>query len=79
MVSNQLTSISNRSRQIATLQWSYLFLRNSFKLANRIFLFGQYLGTKQDKLFQIAKSSEKGFGKTAVIPLNVRFHVKTVH
>ena len=50
---------SFRGGQIATLQWSHLCFRNSLKIAIRIFLFRQYLGTEQDMLFQIAKSGEK--------------------
>ena len=33
-------------------------LRNSFKIATRIWQFSQYLGTKLDKLYEIAKSVE---------------------
>ena len=41
--------------QVCTFYGPHLCLRNSLKIATRICQFGQYLGTKLDMLFQIAK------------------------
>ena len=46
---------STKGGQVCTLQWSHLCLRNSLKIATRICQFSQYLGTKLDMLFEIAK------------------------
>ena len=45
-------------------------LRNSLKMATRIGQFSQYLGTKLDMLFEIAKWVEIVIilGKTAILP-----------
>ena len=40
------------------LKWSHLCPRNSLQMAIRICQFSQYLGTKLDMLFEIAKSVE---------------------
>ena len=48
---------------------SHLCLQNSLKIATRICQFSQYLGTKLDMLFEIAKSVEIVIvlGKTAIL------------
>ena len=50
-----LVGLNNKGGQVCTLQWSHLCLRNSLKIATRICQFSQYLGTKLDMLFEIAK------------------------
>ena len=59
-----------RGRQVCRFQWSHLCLRNSLKIATRICQFSQYLGTKLDMLFEIAKSVEIIIilGKPAILP-----------
>ena len=46
-------SNQNSGRQVCTLQWSHLCLRNSSKVATKIFQFDQYLGTGLDMPFEI--------------------------
>ena len=63
-------SRGSRGGQVCTLQWSHLCLRNSLKIATRIFQFSQYLETKLDMLFEIATSVEivMILEKTAILP-----------
>ena len=53
-----------------TGMWFYLCLRNSLKIATRICQFSQYLGTKLEMLFEIAKCVEMVIilGKTGILP-----------
>ena len=64
--------------QVCTLQWFHLGLRNSLKIATKIWQLSQYLRTNLDILFEISKSVEMVIilGKQLFYPEIVDFMLK---